>query len=470
MFHAKVKTAQPELWIPTRQLPKPAAMGFYSKLDATLESFGFAQKVRELCAPAYDQSGAGRPGIDPVVYLKMMMVGFFENLPSERAIAARCGDSFSIREFLHYELTEATPEHSSLTIIRQRLQAPVFEAVFTLVLSALEQHGLVRGRNLGIDSSVMEANASLRGLENRNTREAYWDYVKRLAQASGVDPDDGGAVRRFDRKRTKKMSNQEWENPNDPDAKIGPKKDGATDMVYKPETVVDLDSGAIIGAQVLPGDQPDQKEVSLRIMEAQQTLMTVRAKDDSSLPTETITADKGYFNVPELKALQDQGFKTVICDPVQNRKMDSLEQTDRQTVKAARRSTQTKQGKKLLRRRGMHLERAFAHILDCGGMRRATLRGIQNLNKRFQLAAAFYNLSQLMRKLFGIGTPKQWAVAGRAGLLVLMRLFLVEWEHIWPSRDPKPQIQENIREEPVILTFHGNPVEYLEYRFSSTGC
>jgi len=176
MFHAKVKTAQPELWISTRQLPKPAATGFYSKLDATLESFGFAQKVRELCAPAYDQSGAGRPGIDPVVYLKMMMVGFFENLPSERAIAARCGDSFSIREFLHYELTEATPEHSSLTIIRQRLQGPVFEAVFSLVLSALEQHGLVRGRNLGIDSSVMEANASLRGLENRNTREAYWDY------------------------------------------------------------------------------------------------------------------------------------------------------------------------------------------------------------------------------------------------------------------------------------------------------
>lgn len=113
MFHAKVKTAQPELWISNRQLPKPAATGFYSKLDATLESFGFAQKVRELCAPAYDQSGTGRPGIDLVVYLKMMMRVSLRTCPANGPLPH--GDSFSIREFLHYELTEATPEHSSAT-------------------------------------------------------------------------------------------------------------------------------------------------------------------------------------------------------------------------------------------------------------------------------------------------------------------------------------------------------------------
>jgi len=189
--------------------------GFYAKLDETLESFGFAAK-----------SGVGRPGIDLVVYLKMMMVGFFEDLPSERAIAARCADSIAIRQFLRYELTEATPDHSSLSIIRQRLDGPIYEQVFTLVLSALQEHGLLRGRNVGIDSSVMEANASLRGLVNRNTGEAYWDYVKRLAAQSGIDPADSAAVRKFDRQRPKKMSNQEWENPDDPDAKIGPKKDG----------------------------------------------------------------------------------------------------------------------------------------------------------------------------------------------------------------------------------------------------
>lgn len=98
--------------------------GFYAKLEETLESFGFATKVRELCAPAYDKSGVGRPGIDPAVYLKMLRVGFFEDLTSERAIAARCADSIAIRQFLHYELTEATPDHSSLSIIRQRLEGP----------------------------------------------------------------------------------------------------------------------------------------------------------------------------------------------------------------------------------------------------------------------------------------------------------------------------------------------------------
>jgi len=120
----------------------------------------------------------------------MLMVGFFEDLPSERAIAARCADSIAIRHFLNYELTEATPDHSSLSIIRQRLDGPIYEQVFTLVLAALQEHGLLWGKNVGIDSSVMEANASLRGLVNRNTGEAYWEYVKRLAAQNGIDPED----------------------------------------------------------------------------------------------------------------------------------------------------------------------------------------------------------------------------------------------------------------------------------------
>jgi transposase len=389
---------------------------FYTRLEETLESFGFAAKVRALCAPAYKSNGAGRPGIDPVVYLKMMMVGFFENLPSERAIAARCDDSIAIREFLRYDLTEATPDHSSLSIIRQRLGGPVYEQVFTLVLSALSEHGLLRGKNLGIDSSVLEANASLRGLVNRNTGEAYWDYVKRLAGESGIDPQDSAAVRKFDRKRPKKMSNQEWENPHDPDAKIGPKKDGATDMIYKPETVVDLDSGAIVGAEILPGHQADHQEASTHILEAQSTINAACGEAPALLTVETATADKGYFEVSQLQALQHEQIKTVICDPISNRRLDKLDESEQHTVKAAKRSAESQYGLKLLRRRGMHLERAFAHILDSGGMRRATLRGRQNLNKRFKLAAAFYNLSQLMRKLFGIGTPKQCEAMGVGGL------------------------------------------------------
>jgi hypothetical protein len=228
------------------------------------------------------------------------------------------------------------------------------------------------------------------------------------------------------------MSNQEWENPDEPDAKIGPKKDGATDMIHKPETVIDLDTGAITGAEVLPGDHADGKGASTRILEAQQGINQARGASPNVLTVETATADKGYFETPEIKALQVEGIKTVICDPVANRRFDKLEAQDCKAVKAARRSAKTKCGKALLKRRGMHLERAFAHILDCGGMRRATLRGLVNLNKRFKLAAAFYNLSQLMRKLFGIGTPGQWE-AGKArawgtfswGLVVLWRVILL---------------------------------------------
>jgi transposase len=424
MFSEKKKAVQPEFWIAADQVVSSAGSGFYAKLEETLESFGFAGKVRALCASAYDQSGVGRPGIDPVVYLKMIMVGFFEDLPSERAIAARCADSMSIRAFLKYELSEKTPEHSSFTVIRQRLGLKVYERIFTLTLTALREHGLLRGKNLGIDSSVIEANASLRALVNRNTEEQYWDYVKRLAAENGIDPDDTAAVRKFDRHRPGKGSNQEWENPHDPDAKIGRTKDGATDMIYKPEAVVDLDTGAIVQAQVQLGDESDHQRMAGRILEAQQNINRACDEKLDTLTVQSVTSDKGYYSVSELQLLHGEGIRTVISDPIANRRLDKLEPVLKRVVLGARRSVKSKSGKALLRRRGMHIERSFAHILDCGGMRRATLRGSENLNKRYKLAAAFYNLSQLMRKLFGVGTPKQLAALGRL-LFLQLTWFLV---------------------------------------------
>ena len=408
MFSVKEKVSQVVFGDLAKRLAKSRKFQFYSKLDVTLEGFEFARKVRELCLSAYDQTGEGQPGIDPVVYLKMLMVGFFENLTSERAIAEGCADSIAARAFLGFGLQENTPEHSSFTRIRQRLGPEIYQQVFILILSALQAHGLVGGQHLGVDSSVMEANASLRGLVNRNTQEAYWDYVKRLAREHGINPQDSEAVRRFDRKRPKRMSNEEWVNPHDPDAKIGPKKDGAIDMIYKPEVVADLETGVLVDVQVLPGDQADHQDVSTRLLEAQQTLNAARGEPLDVLTVETATTDKGYYAVPELQALQREEIKTVMCDPVVNRRMDKLAEAEQQAIRAAQRSTKSPLGRRLLRRRGMHLERPFAHSLDCGGMRRTTLRGLQNNNKRFKLTGAFYNLSQLMRHLFGIGTPKQW--------------------------------------------------------------
>jgi transposase len=185
---------QPELFVPTVRLVQPATSPFYSKLEQTLASFGFSDQVRQLCAAAYSDSGRGRPGVDPAVYFKMLMIGFFENISSERGIAERCNDSISIRFFLGYDLTQNTPDHSTLSVIRDRLGEDTYQKVFVLVLSALQEHGLLKGRNVGIDASVIEANASLKSLVNRDTAEAYWEYVRRLASENGVDPKDSEAA------------------------------------------------------------------------------------------------------------------------------------------------------------------------------------------------------------------------------------------------------------------------------------
>lgn len=415
----------PELFIAFSELVRPATTPFYARLDQTLQSFDFAAQARSLCAPAYSATGRGRPGIDPVVYFKMLMVGFFENIASERGIAERCSDSISIRAFLGYDLTGTTPDHSTLSVIRQRLGEDVYHQVFLVILRALDKHGLLKGKHVGIDASVLEANAALKSLINRNTPEAYWEYVQRLAKENGIDPKNVAAVRHFDRQRPKKMSNEEWVNPYDPDAKIGPTKAGATDMIYKPEHTVDLDTGAIVQAEVRLGHEADQKDLGLHVLQAQQNINQAQDSAANSLTIQSTTADKGYHAVAEMRQLQAKGIRTVISDPVKNRKMENLAKAEAQVVRKAKRSAGSESGKELLQRRGMHLERSFAHVLDAGGARRTTLRGLENLNKRFKVSAAIDNLSQLMRKLFGVGTPKQWVAIGKAHFLVWRAIVVV---------------------------------------------
>jgi transposase len=409
MFEKREKRKeQEELWIVKKELKPGPAEGFYRRVDETLEKMHFGEKVHAMCAAAYaDRDKGGRPGIDPVVYYKMLLVGFFEGLRSEREIAARCDDSRSIRVFLGYELTEATPDHSSLTVIRQRLGVEIYQKVFEVVLEALREHGLLKGKNLGIDSSVIEANASLRTLVDRNTEQAYWEYVKGLAKEAGINPDDAAAVRSFDRKRKgRKTSNREWKNPHDEDSRIGQTKDGATDMIYRPEHVSDLDTGVIVQAEVRLGDQADQAGLAERVLEAASTLQEIIRPEHR---VKTVVGDKGYFGLEELGVLQEVEIKTVVSDPHRaKRRVKKLALEQRTAWRRAQRSVQSGYGKNLLRRRGMHVERSFEHVLDAGGMRVATLRGQVNLNKRHKFAAACFNLSQLLRKLYRVGTLKQW--------------------------------------------------------------
>lgn len=426
MFERRIREQrQGEFWIAASKLPRATPSRFYELVERTLEKMKFASHVWELCCSAYaEEAKGGRPGIDPVVYLKMLMVGFFEDLPSERAIAARCADSLSVRGFLGYDLTEPTPEHSSLTVIRQRLGLEIYQQVFELILVMLREHGLLKGRHLGIDSSVMEANASLRSLVERNTEENYWEYVKRLAGEAGVAPHDVDELRRFDRGRPgRKTSNEQWVNPHDREAKIGKTKRGVTALIYKPEHVVDLESGAIVVAEILPGDQGDTTRLSQRIVEARGTLHRTMPKVAAKKLMRSVAADKGYFALEEIKSIQGLGIKTVISDKWEKtRPYKRLSKEDQQGLRKAKQARESKYGRALLRQRGPHLERSFCHILDEGGLRWASLRGRINLTKRYKLGAAFYNLSQLLRKLYGIGTTRQWMAASSGDWAAFFRL------------------------------------------------
>jgi transposase len=414
-FRRKDQTdAQQELWIRPQELVLGPQDGFYSKLNAVLHKMDFTGAVHALCALHYKTgtTSGGRPPIDPAVMFKMLIVGFLEGIGSERAIALRCADSLTIRRFLGYALTEQTPEHSSFTVFRQRLPQEVFDAVHLEVLKGLKAHGLLRGRNLGIDSSIIEANASLSGLASRNTEQSYRDYIKELAREAGVDAEDPAAVARFDKKRQgRKTSNKDWHNPDDPDAKIGRTKDGACDMVHKPEHIVDLDSGAIVDALVRPGDAGDTKEFSKRVVDAVEIIEELHGKEheEGSSHVKTITTDKGFHEPTELAIIQQQtGVRTVIGDANEaRRRLENLEPEQRSAVIKAARSVRSKSGKRLLKMRGEKIERGFAHVLECGGLRRTTLRGLEKINKRYLCGIIAFNLSLIMRKLIGVGTPKQ---------------------------------------------------------------
>ncbi|HVQ21342.1 MAG TPA: transposase [Terrimicrobiaceae bacterium] len=405
---------QEEFWIERGRVSKPSSQGFYGKLKEHLAAMDFARQVWALCGPAYrEESRGGRPGIDPVVYFKMLMVGFFENLRSERAIAARCEDSLGAG-VSGIRLEESTPDHSSLSVIRHRLGPEIYQRVFEAVLLALKAHGLLKGRHLGIDSSVIEANASLRTLVHRNTEQAYWEYVKELAEKEGIDPQDEGAVRSFDKKRPgRKTSNQEWKNPHDPQAKVGRTKDGACDMIYKPEHVTDLESGAIVQAEVLEGDHADTRALSERVACAVEVVNRIVANQEDAV-VRSLAADKGYFAVEEIAQIQEFDIRTVIGDAhCARRRKQGLAAPLRKALDRAARAVKSQSGKALLRQRGMHLERSCEHVLDEGGMRRATLRGEENLTKRHKIAAACFNLSLLLPTLLGVGTQKQWIASTR---------------------------------------------------------
>jgi len=401
---------QGEMWIPATRIAASPGHPFYERLNRLFAREGFDRFVEAQCAKFYHES-LGRPSIPPGVYVRMLLIGYFEGLDSEREIAWRCADSLGLRAFLGYRLTQTTPDHSSLTRIRQRIDAETHQAVFTWVLKVVGKHGLLRGQTIGIDATTLEANAALKSIVRRDTGESYEAFLTGLAKASGVETPTKADLAKLDRKRKKKASNKDWQNPHDPDAKITKMKDSRTHLAHKAEHAVDLDTGAIVAVTVQPADAGDTTTVYNTVAEAGEQLREV-ADDEAAGAAlaggffKEVVADKGYHSNETVRDFAEMETRTYISEPDRGRRRWAGKSDEQAAVYANRRRIRGERGKALLRKRGELLERPFAHCYDTGGMRRTHLRGHPNILKRLLIHVAGFNLALVMRSVLGVGTPR----------------------------------------------------------------
>ena len=402
------------------EMPRSPGHAFYDRLQELLREAGFDAFVEDVCKPHYAPR-MGAPSLPPGRYFRMHMIGYFEGIDSERGLAWRCADSFSLRDFLRLSNREKVPDHSWLSRTRSRLPHEAHETVFGWVLKLVAERGLVKGERIGVDGSTMEANAALRTIVRRDSGESYRAMLTRMAQESGVETPTAEDLARFDRKRKgKTLSNADWKSPTDPEAKIARMKDGTTHLAYKPEHAVDLDTGVVVAAPIHPADEGDTTTLSPTLEAAARNLEAVGLRPSEEEPC-VLVADKGYHAREQLKALDGGVWKTRIAEPEPAKGYLRWhgDEAAQRAVYANRARLRSGIGRETMRRRGERVERSFAHILDRGGMRRAFLRGRENIHKRYLIHVAGFNLGVLMRALHGQGTPREAAEARAACLFVL---------------------------------------------------
>jgi transposase len=410
---------QGDLVVGWAELPRSPGHAFYDRLQTILIEAGFDRFAETQCARHY-AGKQGRPSLPPGRYFRMHLVGYFEGIDSERGLEWRCADSLSLREFLRLGTTDPVPDHSWLSRTRSRLPLEVHEAVFSWVLQRLAEHGLIQGDRIGVDASTMAANAALRAIIRRDSGEDYRAMLERLAKESGIATPTADDLIRLDRNRTgKRLANADWASPSDPEAKIAKLKDGRTRLAYKPEHAVDLDTGAIVAAEIHPADRGDTTTLPGTLEAAAANLAAVDAAPTPEQPAELV-ADKGYHSREGLKDLEDGAWKSRIAEkkvPGVNRwRGDTPARRAVYNNRARLRSGVAKEASRL---RAELVERSFALTLDRGGMRRAWLRGRENLHKRYLVHVAGYNLGLIMRLLIGAGTPREFTARVAAHLMVL---------------------------------------------------
>ncbi len=421
MALGKRKPKQDELFIPTAKLATGPGHPFYTKLNEVLAEAGFDEFVEQLCAPYYKEGG--RPGIPPGVYFRMVLIGYFEGLDSQRGIAWRCADSLGLRTFLGIAITEDTPVHASMTIIRQRLPESVFDQVFVWVLSLLEEQGLLHGKAVAIDATTLEANAAMKSIVRKDTGEDWKQYLRGLARAEGIQNPTEEDLRRLDRgRKDKKVSNAHWESPIDRDSRIAKMKDGRTHLAYKAEHAVDVVSEAIVATTVTFADKSDPQSAPVTLSLAEANLVLAGSETE----IEEAVMDKGYHDVGFLAELAERGVRTYIPERRQkSRCWTNKPRQQEQAFRANRRRVRGQKGRQLNRWRSERCERTFAHVCETGGGRRTWLRGQTNVSKLHTLKCAAFNLGLLLRKVWGFCKPRNAKAAGTAWFFMVSLLLVL---------------------------------------------
>ena len=428
--------AQSEFWIETQSLAKAPGHPFYQRLNEVLRRDSFDEHVNGLCEKFYKEGG--RPSVPPPVYFRMLMIGYFEGLDSERGIAWRCADSMSLRDFLGYTLKERTPDHSSLSRIRQRIDLQTHQEIFQWVLKQLAQSDLLRGKTVGVDATTLEANAALRSIVRRDTGEKYDEFLTRLAKESGIETPTREDLAKLDRERKHKASNDDWKHPHDPDARIAKMKDGSTHLAHKAEHGVDFDSGAVLSVTLQHADLGDTETIYETVLEATENLQ--KLAQGAHMPehvaerVEEVVGDKGYHSNDTMTGCAEAEIRTYISEPKRRGARDWDGKAEKQrAVYANRRRIKGARGKRLLRKRGELVERSFAHCYETGGMRRTWLQGHAKILKRLLIHVAAFNLSLILRKLVGHGTPRE--LADRLKDLVLSLFAAMRGREAWYAED-----------------------------------
>ena len=413
----KSRQRQEQLWVVHTELATAPGHPFYQQVNELLDHENFDEFAEGACGQFYC-SGNGRPSLPPGTFFRLLLIGYFEGIDSERGIAWRVADSLGLRQFLRIGLDEDTPDHSTISRTRRLIDLETHQLVFRWVLGVIADRGLLKGKTVGVDATTLEANAAMRSIVRRDTGASYDEFLTDLAQQSGIPTPSREDLSRLDRKRKKKASNEDWVSPSDPDAGITKMKDGSTHVAFKAEHAVDMETGAVIAVTVHAGHEGDTTTIQETLAETAENLAELIEREAEKAPEQEpqvslnalseVVADKGYHSDETVLAIQQAEARSYIPEPKRPQRNWEGKADEQKAVYANRRRIKGNYGKQLLKKRGELIERSFAHCYETGGMRRVHTRGLENVLKRQLIHVGAFNLSLIFRTTLGAGTPRQF--------------------------------------------------------------